>query len=97
MGGAALATAALPCRLDEECATTDATCCNFYKARLLDFTARLLAAHGLQQEWFAVYGAVIGAVRDPEGMLPFDRVGDGDPPLGAHGLLPWHCSSCRPP
>jgi hypothetical protein len=36
-------------------------------------------------------------VRDPEGMLPFDRVGDGDPPLGAHGLLPWHCSSCRPP
>jgi hypothetical protein len=61
----------LQCTRDASCLVTDPSCCMFYTARLIDFMSRFLAAKGLEQDWFAVYGTVVGAVRHPGGLLPW--------------------------
>jgi hypothetical protein len=61
----------LNCKRHVSCVVTDPGCCMFYTARLVAFMARFLAAMGLEQDWFAVYGTVVGAIRQPGGLLPW--------------------------
>lgn len=63
--------AVVQCRRESNCTLQDTSCCMFYNARLLDFVTRFLSSHGMQREWFAIFGTVVGALRHPGGLLPW--------------------------
>jgi hypothetical protein len=71
------------CSLASTCTSRNATCCMHFMRKMWDFLVRFAAAHGMEDEYFAVYGSVLGALREKEGMVPWSE----DMDIGASSRL----------
>jgi hypothetical protein len=61
----------ITCSTNVTCTTDDPSCCIFFHKRLLSLMSAFWAKHGLAEDWFAVYGTLVGAIRQPGGILPW--------------------------
>jgi hypothetical protein len=69
--GSAEVCTPVACKYDATCTPDNPKCCIFYHRRLLALMSAFWAHHGLSKDWFAVYGTLIGAIRQPGGILPW--------------------------
>lgn len=69
--GSAEVCTPVACSFDLKCTPDNPKCCIFYHRRLLGLMSAFWAHHGLSKDWFAVYGTLIGAIRQPGGILPW--------------------------
>lgn len=59
----------MDCSQDASCSVHNTSCCVYFNYQMLDFLDRFLTAHCLQQEYMLVYGSLLGAVRETDGIL----------------------------
>jgi hypothetical protein len=61
----------MTCSKAESCTQTNTSCCAYFMRHVWEFLVKFAAAHGMEKDYFAVYGSVVGAIREKEGMLPW--------------------------